>query len=136
LAGVALAATIQGTGTDDVLTGTESSDVIIPFDGNDTTYANGGDDEVCHSSGNDLIYGSAGADTLRGGRGEDVIYGGPERDLIDCAYKATHSGDSADTAFYNPNEDTVVDCKTRNPWGPTLLAPLRPRRAVRGPTHQ
>jgi Ca2+-binding RTX toxin-like protein len=79
------AATIQGTEGDDVLTGTESRDVIIPFGGNDVDDARGGN---------------------------DTIYGGPGRDLIDCAYLETRSGDSEDTAYANRGEDTVVDCKT------------------------
>jgi Ca2+-binding RTX toxin-like protein len=74
---------------------------------------------VRHSFGDDLIYGGAGNDTLRGGRGSDVIYGGPGKDLIDCAYKATRAGDVADTAYYTPGEDTVVDCKTKISSDPT-----------------
>jgi Ca2+-binding RTX toxin-like protein len=92
--GVALAANIKGTGGNDVLEGTPSRDVLIPFDGNDT---------------------------LRGGRGNDVIYGGAGRDLIDCAYLETRSGDTGDTAYYTPGEDTVVDCPaaTSYPSDPT-----------------
>ena len=39
--GVAWAATVQGTGGDDVLEGIESRDVLIPYDGNDTVDAKG-----------------------------------------------------------------------------------------------
>ena len=117
--GVALAASVKGTGGDDVLYGTEFRDTIIPFDGKDTVYSLGGNDAVRHSFGDDLIYGGAGNDTLRGGRGSDVIYGGPGKDLIDCAYKATRAGDVADSAYYTPGEDTVVDCKTKISPDPT-----------------
>ena len=91
--GAAWAANVQGTGGDDVLSGTDNRDTINPFDGNDT---------------------------LRGGRGSDVIYGGPGKDLIDCAYLETRSGDVADTAYYTPGEDTVVDCKTKISPDPTV----------------
>lgn len=98
---------------DDVLEGTESRDVIIPYDGSDTVDAKGGNEEVRHSFGNDIIKGGPGNDTLRGGRGNDTIYGGPRRDLIDCAYLETRTGDDGDTAYYTPSEgDRVVDCKT------------------------
>ncbi len=117
--GVALAANIKGTGGNDVLEGTPSRDVLIPFDGDDTVYAGGGSDDVRHSFGDDLIKGGPGNDTLRGGRGNDVIYGGAGRDLIDCAYLETRSGDTGDTAYYTPGEDTVVDCKTKITPDPT-----------------
>ena len=54
--GVALAASVQGTGGDDVLYDTETRDTIFPFDGKDTVYALGGADDVRHSFGDDLIY--------------------------------------------------------------------------------
>jgi Ca2+-binding RTX toxin-like protein len=118
----------QGTGGDDVITGTASRDVIIPYDGTDIVYADppnkpltnpptfpkeGGNDDVRHSFGDDTIYGGPGNDTLRGGRGNDKIYGGPGKDLIDCAYLETRSGDTGDTAYYTPGQDTVVDCKDK-----------------------
>ena len=118
--GAAWAANVQGTGGDDVLSGTENRDTINPFDGNDTVRALGGNDDVRHSFGNDTIYGGAGNDTLRGGRGNDAIYGGPGKDLIDCAYLETRSGDVADTAYYTPGQDTVVDCKTKISPDPTV----------------
>jgi Ca2+-binding RTX toxin-like protein len=117
--GAALAATVKGDEKDNLLEGTNSRDTIIPFGGNDTVYAQGGNDDVRHSFGDDTIYGGDGRDTLRGGRGTDTIYGGPGRDLIDCAYLETRADDVGDTAYYNPNEDTVVDCKTEKPWDPT-----------------
>lgn len=116
----AWAANVQGTGGDDPqIYGTEARDTIIPFDGDDTVYALGGSDDVRHSFGADTIYGGAGNDTLRGGRGNDVIYGGPGKDLIDCAYLETRAGDVADTAYYTPGEDRVVDCKTKISPDPT-----------------
>jgi hypothetical protein len=66
-----------------------------------------------------VYFGGAGNDTLRGGRGTDTIYGGSGKNLINCAYLETRADDVADTAYYNPNQDTVVDCKTKNPWDPT-----------------
>lgn len=126
--GVALAATTiyctvakscQGTGGDDVIYGTESRDTIIPYDGNDWVEANGGNDEVRHSFGDDTIYGGAGDDTLRGGRGTDEIWGGAGKDLIDCAYLKPRAADVEDIAHYNPEEDTVVDCKTLVPYDET-----------------
>jgi Ca2+-binding RTX toxin-like protein len=117
--GVALAANIKGTEGDDELYGTTSRDTIIPFGGDDTVYALGSNDDVRHSFGNDTIYGGAGKDTLRGGRGSDVIYGGPGSDLIDCAWLETRVSDVADTAYYTPGEDTVVDCKTKITPDPT-----------------
>ncbi|PLS87220.1 MAG: hypothetical protein CYG60_03070 [Actinobacteria bacterium] len=118
--GVALAATLQGTGGDDVLVGTTSGDVMIPYGGNDTVYGGEGNDDVRHSFGDDAIKGGPGNDTLRGGRGSDAIYGGPGKDLIDCAYLETRASDVADTAYYTPSEgDVVVDCKEAYPKDPT-----------------
>jgi hypothetical protein len=61
------------------------------------------------------VYANGGGDEVRHSFGDDTIYGGSGRNLIDCAYKATRAADVADTAYHNPNEDTVVDCKTKNP---------------------
>ena len=111
--GVALAATVKGTGGNDYLVGTSSRDVLIPYSGNDVVYAYGGNDDVRHSYGNDKIYGGAGDDTLRGGFDNDEIWGGPGKDLIDCAYVASRDkGEAYDIAHAVRGEDTVVDCKT------------------------
>ncbi len=96
-----------------MLVGTTFRDVIIPYDGADEVYGGKGNDDVRHSFGADTIKGGPGNDTLRGGRGSDVIYGGPGKDLVDCAYLETRSGGEANTVYYTPGEDTVVDCKTK-----------------------
>lgn len=61
-------ATINGTGSADVLNGTAGNDTISGLGGNDTL--NGGD-------GNDVLFGGVGDDTLNGGSGSDsALYGG------------------------------------------------------------
>ncbi len=118
--GVAIAATLQGTGGDDELVGTPSGVVLIPYGGNDWVYGGKGNDDVRHSFGDDIIKGGPGNDTLRGGRGGDVIYGGPGKDLIDCAYLETRASDVADTAYITPEEgDRAVDCKIVEKVDPT-----------------
>ncbi len=118
--GVAIAATLQGTGGNDELVGTPSGDVLIPYGGNDWVYGGKGNDDVRHSFGDDIIKGGPGNDTLRGGRGGDVIYGGPGKDLIDCAYLETRASDVADTAYITPEEgDRAVDCKIVEKVDPT-----------------
>jgi Ca2+-binding RTX toxin-like protein len=91
-AGVALAATINGTAGPDTLIGTREDDVLRGFAGADTI--NGRGDK-------DTVFGGRGADTIRARDGE--------RDTIDC-------GAGVDTVFADPdNEDTIAaNCEVVN----------------------
>ncbi len=94
------AATIVGTGGNDVLIGTARVDVIVAFAGNDTIIAAGGRDIICAGrgadsvssgsdadfvkagAGPDLVRGRGGADVLRGNRGRDRLRGNRGPDLL------------------------------------------------------
>ena len=100
-AGVALAATVTGTGNDEELVGTRYADTIS---------AKGGDDLARGLRGADEIRGGSGEDVLRGGRGDDVLRSqdifsptAAFRDVVDCG----PGQDRASVDF----RDRVVDCE-------------------------
>ena len=85
------AATIVGTGGDDVLRGTSGADVIVALGGRDKIFGGGGRDLICAGpgadkisggSGADRIFGEGGNDVVRGGFGIDQIIGGPGNDRL------------------------------------------------------
>jgi uncharacterized repeat protein (TIGR01451 family) len=69
------AATIVGTGGNDVLTGTAKNDVIVGFAGDDTIRSGDGKDIVCANGGTDLVNTGASGDFAKGGGGPDLIKG-------------------------------------------------------------
>jgi Ca2+-binding RTX toxin-like protein len=70
------AATIVGTGVNNVLNGTAGRDVIVGLAGADTINGNGGDDVICGGNGPDTIDGGAGNDWIDGGASPDSVRGG------------------------------------------------------------
>jgi acid phosphatase type 7 len=87
----AVACTITGTDSADVLRGTSKGDVICGLGGNDRIRGLGGNDmilgglgndRVVGGSGNDRLYGNAGRDILRGQSGRDRLVGGAGRDHL------------------------------------------------------
>lgn len=91
-AGVALAATIDGTAGPDTLIGTPQDDVLRGFGGADTINGRGDKDDV---------FGGRGADTIRARDGE--------RDTIDC-------GAGRDKVFADPDDEDAVaaNCEVVN----------------------
>ena len=69
------AATIVGTGGDDVLVGTNGKDVIRAKGGNDQIKALDGKDFVCAGGGKDSVRGGGENDTIKGSGGRDVLTG-------------------------------------------------------------
>jgi Ca2+-binding RTX toxin-like protein len=100
-AGVAAAATINGTNGNDYLQGTGDNDLIIGFAGNDTLVGSWGDDTLSGGNGDDTLYGSPGNDLLNGGYGNDVIVAGADfvRDVVYC-------GPGWDVAYIRPGDVT------------------------------
>jgi len=85
-----MAATIVGTGGNDLLVGTGGPDVIAGLRGDDVIRGWGGDDLLCGGGGDDLLRGGAGDDLLDGGPGDDAIAGGPGVDRAD--YRSARRG--------------------------------------------
>jgi Ca2+-binding RTX toxin-like protein len=91
-ASVAMAATIVGDASSNVLTGTDQRDRILARAGDDTVNALGaadlvrsgrGADTVDAGRGRDLVHGGAGNDNLNGGPGCDHVFGGADDDTLD-----------------------------------------------------
>jgi Ca2+-binding RTX toxin-like protein len=95
----AVAATIDGTPGDDVLTGTNRRDTIDGLAGNDTIRGLGQNDHLYGSAGNDTLYGDAGHDRIFGGLGADTMYGGFGPDILYTQ--------GADHAFGGPQLDII-----------------------------
>lgn len=101
--GLALAATITGTGNDETLTGTGFADTIR---------ARGGDDAVYGLRGPDRLYGGSGHDRLNGGRGDDVIH------ADDLAGPGPFPEGQRDVVYCGPGHDLVYrDDKDAKPRG-------------------
>ena len=104
-----IAATIVGTGEDDVLRGTEGPDVIRALGGDDLVTGRDGADVICAGDGNDTvkggdgpdrIFGESGADQLVGGDGDDELHGGEGDDTL-------HGGDGVDVLDGGPGSNTI-----------------------------
>ena len=72
--GLAFAATITGTGEDEVLIGTSFAD------------------DIRAKGGADMVRGLGGPDMINGGRGRDQLYGGPGADNIDSVDLRSQAG--------------------------------------------
>ncbi len=75
-----LAATIEGTSSNDELVGTGADDHINAYDGDDEVWADLGDDIIDGGAGNDSLNGAGGDDTLIGGTGDDWLKGNGGQD--------------------------------------------------------
>ncbi len=75
-AGIAYAATIQGTSGPDHLVGTPERDTIYGYKGTDVLEGLAGTDTLQGGAGPDDIFGGPGADVLRGRDGDDELFGG------------------------------------------------------------
>ncbi|MBA3756453.1 MAG: hypothetical protein H0X02_09600 [Nitrosomonas sp.] len=79
---MAVAATINGNGGNDIITGGSGSDFLNGVEGNDTITGNAGDDNISGVGGNDNISGGGGADNLTGNVGKDTLNGGSGADTL------------------------------------------------------
>jgi Ca2+-binding RTX toxin-like protein len=101
-----LAATIVGTGQNNVINGTDGRDVIVALAGADTVNGKGGDDVICGGDGPDLIYGGDGKDWIDGGASPDDLNGGNGDDFLD-------GGLHNDSLRGDGGRDTCVSGETR-----------------------
>jgi len=82
LAGVAMAALINGNNANNNLVGTPRADVIRGNGGNDNIRGRGGDDEVMGGPGGDYIHAvDKVEDDINCGRGRDVAKANPADDI-------------------------------------------------------
>jgi uncharacterized repeat protein (TIGR01451 family) len=77
-----VAATVSGTGGDDVLLGTPGPDVIVAFGGNDRIVSRAGRDLVCAGGGADFVGAGTAADRVFAGAGPDRLLGRGGPDLL------------------------------------------------------
>ena len=127
-AGVALAATYNGTERNDVIYGGSSADTIDGKGGADALYGKGGNDTLYGGKGNDNpttslydkvtkayvgagVRGAGGDDTIDGGEGDDDIEGNAGRDTV-----KDPSPNDADRAWGGTEDDEldVADGDTRD----------------------
>ncbi|GAA2155497.1 hypothetical protein GCM10009844_42660 [Nocardioides koreensis] len=134
------AATVVGTGGDDVLQGTEGDDVIDGRGGDDRILGLGGDDVLCGGEGQDRLLGGAGADTLHGGTDakvvEDTEYyvyygdtldGGAGDDVLDPGSDGRHEGTVDTITYVHAPQAVTVDLGAGTATGvgdDTLLGPV------------
>ncbi len=77
-AGVAVAASLTGTGGRDVIDGTDRGEVILGLGGGDTLNGRGGEDTVKGGDGIDEVSGGSGADEAYGNAGTDYLIDAPD----------------------------------------------------------
>ncbi|HEV2790278.1 MAG TPA: hypothetical protein VGV69_03150, partial [Solirubrobacterales bacterium] len=77
-----VAATIVGTGGNDVLVGTGGPDVIVGLGGNDRIVSRAGQDLVCANGGGDYVGAGSAADRVFAGAGPDRLLGRGGPDLL------------------------------------------------------
>ena len=99
----AVAAVIEGTNGNDVLTGTPDADVLRGLAGADVVHGLGGRDLLSGHEGNDELYGDAGRDFVWGYAGNDVQRGGGGPDQLTDAEGLTSAG--ADRLYGGPGPD-------------------------------
>ena len=115
LGGAALAATIDGTASQDDLVGKDKDDTIhggggrdyiSGLAGNDSLWGGSGTDTVVGREDNDTIYGNADPDYLFGNLGNDTIYGAGDRqeDVVNC-------GAGVDTAYVDKLDRVSNNCE-------------------------
>jgi Ca2+-binding RTX toxin-like protein len=105
------AATITGTGEEDVLTGLNGANMLQGLGGNDILTGNGGNDTLDGGLGHDIMSGGAGADTLNGGQSNDTATGGTGNDTVNGGQGNDTLnyviGDGADTVDGGGDLDTL-----------------------------
>jgi Ca2+-binding RTX toxin-like protein len=74
------AATIAGTGEEDILVGLGGANTLQGLGGNDTLSGGGGADSLAGGLGDDTLNGGTGNDLLDGGVGDDTMAGGANND--------------------------------------------------------
>jgi Ca2+-binding RTX toxin-like protein len=97
--GIAFAAEIIGTNSDDIIEGTLNNDTIYGRGGDDSLKGRFGDDYIYGGPGRDFLGGQPDNDHLDGGRGADFITGGGHGDVL-------VGGDGGDTMDGNDGSDT------------------------------
>lgn len=116
--GQAIAETLTGTPTNDLIAANAGDDVVIAYEGDDTVIAGEGNDNIFGNAGNDLLSGNAGADTINGGVGNDTAFGGRGNDLMlggadadillgDSGSDTLNGGDGDDKVFGGKGNDSV-----------------------------
>lgn len=78
-----VAATVTGTGGDDILLGTDGPDVIVGLGGSDRIVSRAGRDLVCAGGGADYVGAGSAADRVFAGAGPDRLLGGGGPDLLE-----------------------------------------------------
>jgi hypothetical protein len=104
---VAMAATIVGDASSNVLTGTEQRDRILARGGDDTVNGLGAADLVRSGQGADTVDAGRGRDRVHSGAGNDVLGGGPGCDRVFGGQgdDTQTGGPGADKIFANPGRD-------------------------------
>ena len=96
---------IDGSSAGDDIKGDNGIDSINGIQGNDTIRSREGRDVVMGMDGSDDLFGGCGEDDYDAGKGADVVHAADgEADQILC-------GPGNDTAFRDPNLDTVQGCE-------------------------
>ena len=101
----ALANTLTGTFTADLIYGLAGADKLFGFAGNDTLDGGSGGDSLLGGLGSDNLLGGAGNDRLDGGGGQDSLTGGAGNDTF-IWLAASHTGATTQAA------DVITDFKT------------------------
>jgi len=78
----AAAATLTGSGFDDVLVADTGGSTLFGAGGNDTLWGQGDNDGLTGGAGADVLRGGGGSDTLSGGAGGDKLVGGTGADVF------------------------------------------------------
>jgi len=102
---VAMAATIVGDASSNVLTGTDQRDQIVGRGGDDTIHALAARDLVRGGAGNDTLDGGRGCDRVFGGAGGDTIEGGPGFSFGRFRCERLHGGLGSDVSSGGPGRD-------------------------------
>ena len=117
-----VAATVSGTGGDDVLVGTAGPDVIVAFGGNDRVVSRSGRDLICAGGGADYVnagtaadrvFAAAGADRLLGRGGPDLLKGSAGNDVLkgNAGADRLRGGRGFDRCVGGAGTDSVRGCE-------------------------
>jgi len=106
---VAVALTLTGTGSNDVLAGGIANDTVRGGAGNDYITGGDGNDSLLGESGNDRLYGGQGNDWVVGGTGNDIVFGDLGNDTLTGADALTGLGrGESDRLTGGPGRDVFV----------------------------
>jgi Ca2+-binding RTX toxin-like protein len=120
--------TINGNGGHDTLYGLSGDDVLTGSAGNDTLYGGAGNDRLEGGTGGDKLMGEAGNDRLDGGAGNDMLYGGADNDVFAFARAAAKTW----SATSSPARTKSISA--RSGWAAWRSSPPRPASSRPVPT--